>query len=760
MLGLFAGAILAAALLLFLIQPMAAKIVLPKLGGAPSVWIASMLFFQAALLLGYFYTHILSTRLRVQVQLAIHAVLLLVAAATLPPPVDMQPPSTADDPVLWLLTTLAITVGLPFFVIATTSPLLQRWFSYTRHPSAKDPYFLYAASNIGNIAGLLVYPFALEPLLGLKDQTLVFSIGFGVMLALVLAAGAVAVRRAGATTRAIDGPTSAPAKAEKITWSRRARWTLLAFVPSSLLLGVTLHVTTDVGSLPLLWSVPLLIYLLSFVLAFSSKVRVAPRTLGVALLIVIVPLATTMVPDTPVPSWASMAIHALAFACGAWMCHKLLADARPGPEGLTDFYLWLSVGGVLGGIFNAIVAPRLFTFVAEYPLMLALCMLLVPRRQRAATQQAPAKPAKFSSFRKLFSFVLFLACGLAMVMLILNIDQHIVTNRNTISNQAAANLRLWPAAILMIVLLLWPGPRRAALALFLLLIAGETLWGRQSVIHRERTFFGVHKIIISPQGSWRTLAHGTTIHGIQQWLPEDQQAIPRGYYTTAGPAGDVLIPLVEQLRLKDIALVGMGTGGLASYGKPGMTITFFEIDPAVMRIAANPQFFTFTYKSEAKVGGVEGDGRVMLARQPEASYDLICLDAFSSDSIPVHLLTLEAFRDVYVPALRERGVLLIHISNRFYDLASPLARVAEELGLVVLMRDHSNIDDDLTLKSGALGGVWVVMARSRADVAHLENIKGWIPIKSKPRQQLWTDDKANVLGAMKFLQPKAPSAPK
>jgi hypothetical protein len=753
MLGLFAGAILAAALLLFLIQPMAAKIVLPKLGGAPSVWIASMLFFQAALLAGYFYTHVLSNRLRPQMQLAIHAALLLAAAFSLPPPVDMQPPSTSDDPVLWLLRTLAITVGLPFFVIATTSPLLQRWFSYTGHPSAKDPYFLYAASNIGNIAGLLVYPFLLEPLLGLRDQTWAFSIGFGVMVVLVLAAGFVTLRRAkDAPVDAPDASTQSGPR-EAVTWSRRARWTFLAFVPSSLLLGVTLHITTDIGSLPLLWSIPLLLYLLSFVLAFASKVKVRPRTLGVVFVLLMVPLAVSMSPDTPFPSWASMSIHVVTFAVAAWMCHKLLSDARPDARGLTDFYLWLSVGGVLGGIFNAIVAPRVFNFVAEYPLVLALCLFLVPRKAEAPKDPtAPAPLKKFAPLAGLFSKVMVLACGLAMLMLILGIDRHIVANQRTIAGDEVAVLRTWPGTILLAVFLLWPGPRRAALALLVLLIAGESFWGRASVLYRERTFFGVHKIVVSPQGSWRTLAHGTTIHGIQKWLPEEERRLPRGYYSPFGPVGDVFMNFFNQQRLKDVAIIGMGTGGLASYGQKGMTITFFEIDPAVMRIASNPEFFTFTFDSRATVGGIEGDGRIMLARQPEASYDLICLDAFSSDSIPVHLLTVEAVRDAYLPRLRDRGILLFHISNRYYDLSGPLARVGEELGLTVMMRDQTDTSLDATLKMGFLDGTWIVMARSPEDLSPIASKPGWGVLPSKPAQQLWTDDQANLLGALKLLR--------
>lgn len=757
MLGLFAGAILAAALLLFLIQPMAAKIVLPKLGGAPSVWIASMLFFQAALLLGYFYTHILSTRLRVQVQLAIHAVLLLVAAYTLPPPVDMQPPTAADDPVLWLLRTLAITVGLPFFVIATTSPLLQRWFSYTGHPSAKDPYFLYAASNIGNIAGLLVYPFVLEPLLGLKDQTWAFSIGFGAMLVLVLASGFVTLKRMKAQPAPEpDAPGSASsAPKEEVSWGKRIRWTFLAFVPSSLLLGVTLHITTDIGSLPLLWSIPLLLYLLSFVLAFSTRIKTPARKPGVAMLLLMLPVAVTMLDSTLIPSYVAMLLHVCAFGCCAWMCHKLLSDARPSASALTDFYLCLSVGGVLGGLFNGLLAPRVFDTVLEYPLMLAVALLLVPGVAKPAGESLKAK-AK-SAFGKLASPVFVVGAALSMFVLLTALERHILANERTISADQATMLRVVPPMVLMLVFLFWPGPRRAALALFVLLSANQLIYGAKGVLHTERTFFGVHRVTQSPRGSWRKLVHGTTNHGIQQWLPESERVMPRGYYMPQGPAGDILIGMITQNRVKDIAILGMGAGGLAAYGQKGMTVTFFEIDPAVMRIAGNPEYFTFVYQSPAKVTGIEGDGRIMIAQQPEGSYDVIMLDAFSSDAVPMHLLTVEAFKDAYLPRLRKGGVITVQITNRYYDLSSPLARIVQHLGLAAMMRDNRDLSVEAE-RAGQIGSTWMVIARDASDLEFLRKVPGWRSVEPRAGQDLWTDDRANLLGALKIFQPAGTSA--
>ncbi len=752
MLGLFGGAILAAALLLFLVQPMAAKIVLPKLGGSPSVWIGSMLFFQAALLAGYFYTHTLTTRLRLQVQIAIHAILLLAAAFSLPPPTDMQPPS-GQDPMLWLLQTLAITVGLPFFVIATTSPLLQRWFSYTGHPSAKDPYFLYAASNIGNIAGLLSYPLLLEPFFGLRKQTWIFSAGFGLMLLLVLAAGAVALRRAGGMAGGATPATDEITPKERITWKQRANWTLLSFVPSSLLLGVTLHITTDVGSLPLLWAAPLLLYLLSFVLAFSPRVKVAARTIGLAMLCLMLGVALTMLDSGLLPSWLTMAVHTLTFGACAWMCHKLLASARPGPSGLTDFYLWLSVGGVLGGLFNALLAPRLFTFVAEYPIVLALAVILIPTKVVSTlTQDSVAKASR--TILEWKPIVISLACALVMVGLFLAIDDHIITNARSkapsITNSQVSILRVLPAMGLLCACLLWLGPRRSAIVFLSLMLSTQLIVGRTGILHRERTFFGVHRVLESPRGSWRTLVHGTTTHGIQQWKPEKERLIPRGYYSEVGPAGDVFVSLIEQSRLKDVALVGMGTGAFACYGEPGMTMTFFEIDPAVIHIAGDKNYFTYIYQSQAKVGYVEGDGRITVAEQPENSYDLIVLDAFSSDAIPTHLLTQEAVQSAYLPRLRQRGLLLFHISNNFFDLSGPLARIAQSLDLTVLMRDDPGLADDVEQRTGYLGGTWVVMARDPADAEHLLKVPGWALLSVPAGQKLWTDDEANLLSVMRF----------
>lgn len=757
MLALFTGAILASAFLLFLVQPMAAKIVLPKLGGAPSVWIGSMLFFQAALLAGYGYTHVLTSKFRVQVQVLIHGVLLIAAGLTLPPPTDLQPPAAGDDPVLWLLRTLAITVGLPFLVVATTSPLVQRWFSYTSHKDAKDPYFLYGVGNVGNILGLLAYPLLLEPLAGLRKQTHVWSIGFVVMVVLVLGAGVVAIRSAKATgsdekareNTAIEKPVA-------ISWRQRLWWVLLAFVPSSLLLGVTLHITTDIGTLPLLWAIPLVLYLLSFVVAFSSRVRLAGATLATIVIGLLVAVAASMLWASESHPWMNISLHCGVFFVCAWFCHKLLSDARPNASGLTEFYLWLSVGGVLGGIVNSLLAPRVFNSVLEYPLVLGLVGVvaaeaIVRQRSGVKTKNQPATSQERKARTKslAWSWVIAIVLACAMLFALVNLDAFLNVRAKQYTPETLAAFRVFGPIGVFVLLAAILGVRRTAPVLAVILISTQLLQGRAQSLHRERTFFGVHDVIQTPNGAWHELRHGTTSHGLQKWLPEQDRLLPRGYYDPRGPAGDAFRAMANAGNLKNVGIMGMGAAGLAAYGVPGATFVFYEIDPAVIAIAGEPKFFTYVSKSRATTGYVEGDGRMKIAESAESSFDLIVLDVFSSDSIPTHLVTLEAIRDVYVPRLKPGGVLLMHISNRYFDLSGPLARIAQETGLKVLMRADNDVPIEQQYSDARKASTWMVVAKEVADFRGLEAQPGWIPVRARENQVLWTDDYTNLLGAFK-----------
>lgn len=756
MLALFTSAILASAFLLFLVQPMAAKIILPKLGGAPSVWIGSMLFFQAALLAGYGYTHLLTSRLRVHVQVLIHGILLAVAGWTLPPPTDLQPPATGDDPVLWLLRTLAITVGLPFLVVATTSPLVQRWFSYTSHKDAKDPYFLYGVGNVGNILGLLAYPLLLEPLAGLRTQTHVWSIGFAVMMAFVIGAGVVAIRSAKAAGTDQSQPkTSRVETKSAITWRTRAWWVLLAFAPSSLLLGVTLHITTDIGTLPLLWAIPLVLYLLSFVVAFSSRVRATSSTLAKIAIAALVAVAASMLWASESHPWLNISLHCGVFFVCAWLCHKLLSDARPATSGLTEFYLWLSVGGVLGGLVNSLIAPRVFNSVLEYPLVLGLvaiiAALVIPRRGAGVTNNdkptMAARAARNKSLARTWLIAIVLAS--AMLVALVYLDAYLNSHAKQYSPQTSAAIRVCAPLAALVALASMLGLRRAAPTLAIILISTQLLQGRAQSLHRERTFFGVHDVIQTPNGAWHELRHGTTSHGLQKWLPEQDRVLPRGYYDPRGPAGDVFRAMANAGKLKNVGIMGMGAAGLAAYGVPGSTFAFYEIDPAVIAIAGEPKYFTFVHQSRATVGYIEGDGRMKIAESPEASFDLIVLDVFSSDSIPTHLVTLEAIRDVYVPRLKPGGVQLLHISNRFFDLSSPLARIAQESGLKAIMRADNDIPAEQLFTDARKPSTWMAMARDEADFSGIDRLPGWVPVPQAPDQRLWTDDYTNLLGAIK-----------
>lgn len=750
MLYLFGAAIFLSALLLFMVQPMAAKALLPLLGGSPAVWNTCMVFFQALLLAGYAYAHGVSKIKGKWAQVGIHAAVILAAAAFLPiaAPRNVSPPATGQA--LWLLGLLGTMVAGPFFVLSTTGPLVQSWFARTGHPAAKDPYFLYAASNAGSFLGLLGYPLVVEAVLGLRGQGVAWAWGYAVLAPLLIACGIVMARaivvaptRQAKRSGRVAAPETPPADSEPVTWGRRWWWVFLAFVPSSLVLGTTQYVTTDIAAIPLLWVVPLSIYLLTFIIAFSKKELIGVGSLSKLLPFVVIALAVAFLLRARQPVGVIVSLHVLMLFMGALLCHKRLADARPGVSHLTEFYLWIAVGGVLGGIFNALVAPVVFNDVVEYPLAIGLACLARVRSGKPSTTRQRALdliiPALITAFA-VGIYPALVAAGRAAKIEI-------------IGGYLIDFLRIGLPCILCFLVVM--RPLRFGLSIVGVLV--YSLYVNEQgyrVIHQERTFFGVLRVMESEQGRVHTLRHGTTTHGSQIMI-EELRRMPTVYYHPDGPLGDIMYVYRDKPVFDRIAVIGMGTGAIAAYGRPGMSIDFYEIDPAVDRIARDTNWFSYLADSKADdVNVIIGDGRLEFAKAPDNSYGLIVVDAFSSDAIPVHLITLEAV-EIYASKLREDGILAFHISNRHIALNPPLIGIADRLGLAiggcVFREPHHRIDGPWT-------SVWMVMARDREHLKALvvpepddqANRLRWDIFMATRETPVWTDDHANVLEMFKW----------
>jgi hypothetical protein len=749
---LFALAIFLSATLLFIVQPLTGKILLPVLGGSPAVWSACLVFFQAVLLLGYLYAHALTTGVPERWQRPVHVSLLIVAGTMLPLPIEIGEPGAAD-PRWWVLRTLAGTIGLPFFALSATAPLLQHWFSRTTNPGARDPYFLYAASNAGSLLGLLAY-LLVEPMATRSAQVTGWAVAFWGFAALVAGCAYESVRH---TVAWLPPFASAQATADRpsisIGWSQRALCTVLALVPSALLLGVTQHLATDVVSAPLLWVVPLALYLATFMAAFSTRGFGSARRWGtvapiVAVLVLVLSLAEIRYPMLPVTL-----VHLAAFTALAMLCHTRLAESRPDPTRLTEYFVCISLGGVLGGAAAALVAPVLFSSILEYPLAIAAALLLRPQSVEAD------RMVKSRMAWRAAAAALLIAGYWSVSAFNEYADSTRVTSsapftwlRSLTGDPEIAQRVLRTSFAIPAVLLLF-APRTALLfagtAAGLLVGAGIVRTGG-TVLERERTFFGVHQVTSIQNDDWHVLTHGTTTHGVQATRGR-VHLLPTAYYHPSGPLGDVVFTLVPDGRFRDVGVIGLGAGALAAYAGQGVRMDFFEIDEAVIRIAENPRLFTYLADARARPGvtakTIAVDGRLGLRAMPEASYDLIVVDAFSSDAIPTHLITREAVA-LYESRLKVRGMIAFHVSSRFFDLAPVLAKIAADWGLVGYVRNDKEVPPE---KAGEAmrPSVWVVLARDENDLGQIAHSgPRWVRLAAAADDPLWTDDYTNVLGAL------------
>lgn len=803
MLIAYSLAIFTGAALLFMVQPLFAKVLLPSLGGSPAVWNTCMVFYQAGLLLGYLYADRSVKWFSPKLQVALHLVLLAAAAWMLPFPHSVGGPGPGQSPNVWLLSMLAATVGLPFLVVSATSPLLQAWFSRLGHARSADPYFLAVASNAGSFIGLLAYPLLVEPSLTRAQQSVLWMGGFGVFFLMML----VCMTLVGLSRKGAKSPEMPAAnKGESLgglkvrhpevpgadaalqvlgfepTPRLRLYWVLLALVPSSLMLGVTQYITTDVAAVPLLWALPLMLYLLTFMLAFSPRIRVGSAALARLAPFLVLGMLVLLLWAPRMYLLPVASAHLLTFFLLAWMCHKKMAELRPSPEHLTGFYLMMSVGGVLGGAFNALLAPRIFPAVIEYPLMLgAACLVVGGVWSGSFRREWMDRPAARVALGCV-AFVLVMAAVIAVEMLI---SQGRFTGKGPMLAARAG------VACGLCALLLWALGARIFAAGATAALALSVFTGSQGVIYQSRTFFGVHRVYATNQyGTTRlSLHHGTTRHGMQirpdlnttmpatnsqeqrdllfgdrmskgdAWRQERLRLLPTAYYAANGPAGDLCRVLLEEGRLKDIAVMGMGAGTMAAYAMEGTTLVFFEIDPDVVRLAQGTQSRdpVFTFIEDAgrrggRVGTVVGDGRLTIIAPEVGPFDLIAVDAFSSDAIPAHLVTLEAVK-AYVDRLKPGGVLLMHISNRHFDLAPVLARIGKELNLASYIRNDRAADlTNEERAEGKLDSTWVALVRTPADMRGLDAMdsgRRWVRMDAAETDPLWTDDFTNVLGVFR-----------
>jgi hypothetical protein len=715
--GVFTFTAFVSACLLFLVQPMFAKLILPQLGGSPAVWNICVLFFQTTLLLGYAYAHFTTKWLGIRRQVVCHLVVLLTPALFLPLTLGPSDVGAGGHPVSWLLATMASTVGVPFFVVSASAPLVQRWFGALPIASARDPYFLYSASNLGSIMALLGYPFVIEPAIGLHDQTRIWAIGYAILV--VITGACIWLVRKIAPVHAQDvREDAARPPIPRLTARQRWEWIVFSFVPSSLMLGVTTYSSTDIAAVPLLWVVPLAIYLLTFVLAFSPRQFVPARSMATILPVLIVAALCAILLETA----RLLPLHLVTFFCISMVCHGRLADRRPHISHLTEFYLWLSVGGVLGGVFNSLVAPRIFPVILEYPLLLGIAALLSDSSPLKKDRPIPARWVALTAAAVLVCIATW-ALGLTSV----DVGRILLSIAIGVSTPLIVNRWGWAGAV------------RAGSFLMVGVVAyaamGTTALG--TVLFVGRSFFGVLRIVEAHDHTNRMLVHGTTIHGWQA-VPNDGVCEPNAYYGVAGPIGQLLRPSTG--RFANVAVLGLGTGVLACYAEKGQHWTFYEIDAMVEQIARNPTYFTHLRNSPGNVNVVLGDGRITLNKAAPGQYDLIVLDAFSSDAIPVHLLTREAF-ELYFSRLKTGGVIAVHISNRYLNLEPLIGALAHQEGMVAL----ANLD-----KSPHRASHWVMVARDRTSLASLEGRAGWRPATVNPAIRPWTDDYSNVLQVLAF----------
>ena len=681
-----------------------------------------MLFFQALLLAGYSYVLVVTARLEERKQAVLHIALLLLSLLYLPlASGKLDAISERDNPALWLFAYLLTAIGLPIFLISTTSPLLQKWFTRTGHTAAHDPYFLFSVSNAGSLLALLSYPLILEPSLRLSTQNRLWMVVYVAFL--VLSLGCVFVLWKSSRPAKVEEP--APKSA--IPVKRRLYWILLAFIPSSLLFGVTNYITTEIAPTPLLWTIPLALYLVTFVLAFAGRNLLPAPIVSVVFSALALLLTLVLAANATEPTTAIVLLHLCFFFVAATICHNKLAADRPSTARLADFYLCVAVGGMLGGLFNTLIAPVTFNTIVEYPLVIVLACLI----QRESTQQD-------SSVDRLFDVLWPAGIGVLTVALAF------IVKGSDLSPAVRAAI-MFGAPLVIVNHRFRTRPVRFALALGAVML-GSVVYSeiQNRTLHAERNFFGTLSVRFDPASSTRILYHGNTIHG-RQFVAPAYQREPLSYFHREGPVGQIFEAFNSNATSSNVAVVGLGTGAMSCYSFAGQHWTFYEINPAVVRLAQTPEYFTYLQKcAVASTEIVLGDARLQLQNAPDRHYGLIVLDAFNSDAIPIHLMTQEAIA-LYTSKLATGGMLAFHISNRSLKLDAVLADLAKRNGATCL----SLADGEHNPLIGKDPSEWLVMAQHSPAFDALAQNPKWRVVEGNG-SSAWTDDFSNILSVFRW----------
>jgi hypothetical protein len=727
----FAVSLFLSASLMFAVQPMVGKMLLPLAGGTPASWIVAMAFFQIALLMGYMLAWMMS-RFHIRTHTLLLVGLLGLGFIFLPVRIADYASILETGGIApgTIFTVLLFAIGLPFTALSTVSSTLQRLFTATSHKDAQDPYFLYAASNAGSLIGLLSYPLLIEPLFALQDQSAYWQILYGGLIVMCLVCLGFTNRKEEKTA---EKKVEAAAKAddEEITWHQRTTWLMLAFFPSSLLMGTTMHITMDVVSAPLLWVLPLGIYLVTHIMAFSRKKIIARETLysSHAIAVCAIVLLSVKFPELQLitASWNGVIVSLVSFFLIALGLHTYLAENRPHNKHLTQFYFFLALGGALGGSFNAFLSPVIFNDILEYPLVaIASCAMNPYFRTKVAN-----------------SDMTFFTIGLALMFLYVAGLHFDFFNFSLASQEGGSLFQVYflvMAFTLMVNVHAKLGLYVSAVLFFVMLNITAT---GQRILTLERNFFGVMQVadIMTPVNGpdeepkpVRFFMHGTTLHGLQK-LDVDLKTSPiTSYY---GP----LMTAIDAYKPAHVGLIGLGAGTIRCYHAPERHYTIYEIDPAVVDIA-NKYFDYLKDCGDEKDVIVVGDGRLEMEKRQDDKYDMMILDAFSSDSIPVHLITEEAFA-LYKNRLTENGVIALHISNRYLDLKYAIAATAAKTGMTATFIHQMQVTDPLQVFS-----IWVILTPPQLDLSPLFN-EGWMMMPPEDfKTDAWTDEHSNILSVL------------
>lgn len=756
----FTCTILVSAFLLFWVQPLFAKMILPILGGSSSVWTTSMLFFQFTLLAGYVYAHFSGEVLGTRPQILLHIVLLSSALLSLPFYIDFaNSQSPEGSPAFWVLSFAALTVGLPFFIVSATAPMLQRWFSLTHHKDRDNPYFLYAASNLGCLAALFCFPMVFEPSLGVRLQTTYWQAVFYVLVALFVITGLVTFGQLDTQRESMLKKLASRASCDReISANRRLCWVFLAFIPSSMMLGLTSHVTTDIAPVSMFWIVPLACYLLSFVIVFSRWQHLIPNR-GLAIIIMMSTAALLILrvagfEKTGTTALISIGLNVTLFFASAWLFHGYLSSTRPSAAHLTEFYLWMSIGGMFGGLFNALVAPVIFNQIFEYYAVIVSIFffsikLLVDKSAPASDQ----KNGETVDLAILFGIFLFLLLVADMLM----------------SQPITAKVKYaFLAGTIGLLLIAWAvafvkrGRPPLRIALYVVAIAAVAnflvLTRSHSNLLLARSFYGSLQVKFKQDKNsvpYHLLIHGSTMHNLQNIsAPSLRKPEPLMYYHRQANIGNAVSSLKALLhRPMHLGFVGLGAGAMGAYLEENDTATFYEIDPEVVAIAKNQQYFNYLSDAKGKVEIIVGDARLQIKKAADHVFDIILVDAFSSDSIPVHLLTAEAL-EIYLHKLKDDGILLFHLSNRYLELKKVMQGFQLPKGYVLYYADKNDVEEP-TGEANNFPGVFshsqvALIAKEAALPENISSSKRWRKLEHDPDFRYWTDDFSNVLSVFRF----------